>query len=303
MAVNFPHTQSLSTEINRELRGSKETCPLPCPEGMTNRGLVGEAVDFLLRSCLDSKSLDDTKATKGAGAVSRAMLSIEREGVERIQELRPETGELSDTEWRELCSLCLILGRLEQVYRAPVKALGDPRVQALRPCESLDEVIALAFDPEHLEDLQYLGRIAWDDHRDLATARQMHLNPEFALTRALGGADADYIGDGLLLDWKASSPPGIVGRLELWQIIGYALADTDDDYEIRQVGISAVRWRARITWPLMDLLAKLSLGGAAKPVAEGGILEFKPPDLEILREEFASAIEDARKTEQTKRRA
>ena len=61
---------------------------------------------------------------------------------------------------------------------------------------------------------------------------------------------------------RARSPrnttPTIVGTTEIRQLLGYALADTDDEYEIRRVGLSALRWGTHTSWPVAKLLAALS---------------------------------------------
>jgi hypothetical protein len=49
---------------------------------------------------------------------------------------------------------------------------------------------------------------------------------------------------------------------DLWQLAGYALADTDDTYEVRDVGISAMRWRRRWIIGLDELVLRL----AGRPV-------------------------------------
>ena len=83
-------------------------------------------------------------------------------------------------------------------------------------------------------------------------------NPKFAQSIALGGADADVISDGLLLDWKTTKKAGIVGRAEVLQLIGYSLAGSDDRHRISVVGISALRWRSRAVWDAGQLLSELS---------------------------------------------
>ena len=52
-------------------------------------------------------------------------------------------------------------------------------------------------------------------------------------------------------------------RDQLWQLVGYALADTDDEHRIRDVGVSALRWRRRWVCGLEDLLERL----AGRPLA------------------------------------
>ena len=96
------------------------------------------------------------------------------------------------------------------------------------------------------------------DHIDLRTAERLAFGPAFALSGALGGADADVIADGLLLDFKATSTAGTVTRDELWQLVGYALADTHDEHAIQRVGVSALRWRRRWICDLEDLLERLA---------------------------------------------
>lgn len=79
-----------------------------------------------------------------------------------------------------------------------------------------------------------------EDHADLRTER-LRLGPTFALSGALGGADADLIAGTLLLDLKAAATTRIVTRVGLWQLVGYALADTDDTCGLQRVGFSALR--------------------------------------------------------------
>jgi hypothetical protein len=62
----------------------------------------------------------------------------------------------------------------------------------------------------------------------------------------------------MLVDFKATSTTSIVSRAGLWQIAGYALADADDQYGIRRVGIAALRWRGRWTIDLDELLERLA---------------------------------------------
>jgi hypothetical protein len=228
--------------------------------------------------------------------------AIEREAVGRIQKIKPDTRQLSDAEWAELCVLCLVLARFEQPFRIPggmSRGVFEHLVQPLKQCRTLDELIPLTLTEPSIRDLEYLGRTAWEDHQELRRAHPLHLNPKFSLSSALGGADADFIAERTLIDWKATKEPGI-RRRELWQLVGYALADTRDQYELKEVGIRSLRWRSIVTWPLTDLLTELSLGKASKPVALGGILEFKPVELDALRREFAQIVKAARREKRQK---
>src|SRR3954465_10550742 len=96
------------------------------------------------------------------------------------------------------------------------------------------------------------------DNRKLYEADVLHVNPTFTLSGALGGADGDLIADGRLVDFKATKDRSIIGSVDLYQLVGYALADSVDEYGIKAVGISALRWRTSVEWPVEELLERLS---------------------------------------------
>ncbi|WUI03918.1 UvrD-helicase domain-containing protein [Spirillospora sp. NBC_00431] len=81
--------------------------------------------------------------------------------------------------------------------------------------------------------------------------------PLFTGSSDLGGADADYILNGLLLDCKATTRPRRLGREEIYQLAGYLLLDYDDHYGINRVGLYLSRQGALITWNVEDFLHRL----------------------------------------------
>ena len=83
------------------------------------------------------------------------------------------------------------------------------------------------------------------------------LNPKFALSVAIGGADADFILDGCLVDIKSTVNPKI-DIAWLRQVLGYTLLDTDDAYGINSVGILLSRQGVMTRWPLEPLLDNLA---------------------------------------------
>jgi hypothetical protein len=127
-----------------------------------------------------------------------------------------------------------------------------------------------------MSDLDTLGRITLEDHPSIKEASDLHIGPGFVQTHALGGADADLIYDGTLVDLKSTSQATVIGRKEVWQLIGYLLADTDDSYNITRVGFAALRRRRSIFWLAEDLIRELA-GGQTRPVKQ-------------LREEFAALL-------------
>jgi hypothetical protein len=230
---------------------------------------------------------------------------VEREAVSAIRKLRPSTRELTGGEWSQLCRGCLALARLEQLFRAgPMNtAIFRFVIDPLSRCTGLDDFLSRSVNQQTLQDLENLGRPAWEDCRRLRNARPLILNPTFELSIPLGGADADLIAGRRLIDWKATSQPGIVGRSELWQLAGYALADTPDRFEIREVAIAALRWRSEITWDLPDFLEALAPGPPATLAVLGpGKVNRARMDIEQLRQGFAEAMPKPRGRRTTRSR-
>jgi hypothetical protein len=111
---------------------------------------------------------------------------------------------------------------------------------------------------------------------NIREANELYIGPGFAQSLPLGGADADLIYDGTLVDLKSTSQARVIGRDEVWQLIGYLLADTDGAYSIARVGFAALRRRRAIFWLAEDLVRELA-GDHTRSV-------------EQLREEFAALL-------------
>lgn len=287
LAEQFPNTRSVVKVANHSLTGKGE-CRFPPPVG-SDLSLVGTAIDYQLRACLRADGLERPVAATGASMLSafpgiggRAMRLFD-ETVSQIGALEPwGLGEMFDEDWRLFSELCLVLARFEQYRRNPQSpAVRDKVLAPLMGYNgtALGLIQALAIEESSIEDLVMLGRAAWSDTRDLQDAEPLYLNPHFRLSVPLGGADADLIYGNTLRDWKSSATPSIVGREALWQLLGYALADSDDAFQIHHVEISALRWEGTVGWSLPQLIAELAPG---------------PPDkLSVLRASFADVVIDA----------
>jgi hypothetical protein len=101
----------------------------------------------------------------------------------------------------------------------------------------------------------------------------------------IGGADADFIVGGLLLDCKATMTPYKLGTAEIYQLAGYLLLDYDDQYGIGRVGLYLSRQGEEITWDVRDFLGKL---GAREP-------------LPALRQRFRDHLRDHQMDEHARR--
>jgi hypothetical protein len=108
---------------------------------------------------------------------------------------------------------------------------------------------------------------------------QWTIGPSFSGS-ALIMADADLIAAGLLMDLKTSARFSLPVT-DLFQVIGYALLDFDDEFGVTEVGLFSARYGYLATWEISSLLDQL----AGKPVSLPGtrrefrdlLLAHQPP--------------------------
>lgn len=273
LAANFGHTPSVCRAANRELRGGseKEPCAVPPVPG-TEHGLVGTAVGYVLAAHLRQDGVEHATAMNGARMVDLAVRSatgvasaIERQAVARVRELGPFDRALIDAEWEELLRLCMLLARFEQVFRVGMPALEYLVPPFVQHHEDLDALTRAVVTEPTLSDLDAVSRATVEDHVHLRDSKALYLGPTFAQSDALGGADADVIADGNLIELKSSGRGGVFGRTEAWQLLGYLFADTDDLYKIERCSVFALRRRRTRTWRAQRLVDALA-GGPSEPV-------------------------------------
>jgi hypothetical protein len=267
LEANFPNTRTIGGRANAVLRGgpSHVPCAVPPVPG-ADRALVGHAVGYVLYAHLREGALGGlSPAAIGAARIAMRVGDLKPRPTDiahavmiRIRELRPWERTLPDDQWRELCGLACVLGRFEQYFRQGLATVPG-MVKRLRDCGGDTGALAAAVaNPATLADLMALSRVVVEDLVHLRNAANLQVEPGFAQSVALGGADADLIYDGTLLDLKSSALPSPVGRRELWQLARYLLADTDDRYKIERVGFAAVRRRHTVFWPAQDYLSVLA---------------------------------------------
>lgn len=240
---------------------------------------VGMALDYRFRLFMECASPESLAAHRGAllletrghhvpgafGELCASLLALVPVGSRT-------DGILADTQERELLRVCYVLALYEQCYRSlpneswPIMRLG-PRAR-------LADLIALCPDAA-LDDLVELSKLASVQARPIFDATEHHLNPTFAGSRLLRGADADVVADRCLFELKCSVKKK-PQRQELWQLLGYVLADLDDLYKIEAVGFYYARQGIVLRWPL----------GAFLEVLAGG-----PVALDKTRAEFADVLE------------
>jgi hypothetical protein len=299
----LPNAKPLSKGWNAQVK------PVPIIRPDTDQhvpGTVGTAFDYRVRYYLALTPLEDLVAATGmrlldAGgrrtpttrAVPDAFLRLygpppvaarpvadligefQQAFPAALAELAPVGRSLADEQEELLCRYCYLLGLFEELYRAGLK-INSP-LFAVHDGATLDDLLALP--PQiWVDDLRALSRLFASHLAELAR-EPLFLNPTFAGSGEIGGADADLISNGCLIDVKTTVDPKFTRTRLLYQLLGYVLLDYDDAYAIRSTGIYLSRQGLLIAWQLDDLLETL--------------LDGKRATLAELRASFREAVQAA----------
>ena len=265
MAEYLPHTGKLHVQY------LKFAAALPHPvQPLEIRSpdwaALGHAVDYRLRLSLESGPGD--AVTHGVHLIGgrealpgapdpEARVAVHEAGRNLLARFRLHlagTGPLDDA---ELSRLCFVAASYETIYRTGRVQRGNMLLKATAKTtlEQLTDAV-----PEYVvEDLARQMALAQEPFAPLralpATAKVC--GPTFAGSADLGGADADFILGGLLLDCKATRHPRALGRDELYQLAGYLLLDYDDRYRVNSLGLYLSRQGGLITWDVDEFLTAL----------------------------------------------
>lgn len=168
---------------------------------------------------------------------------------------KPSRGELE----RSLAKAWYALGLLESVYR---RGLGTAYWLPYT-CSDLTSDYLLGLTPGYVQaDVARLaGALTSKGLRQFPKGPAV-VAPEFVAC----WADADLIVGDLLIDCKTTIRADELRPEWVYQLLGYALLDVADCYQIRSVGIYLARQARLITWTLDEFTSTLS--GAAAPLAQ-----------------------------------
>ena len=187
-----------------------------------------------------------------------------------IVDTQPVSRTLDATSEERLDRACAVLALYEEVYRTkriwPTSPLAKVSMIA-----SAEDVLATIPDSWTDDIAAVCGRLL----SQVPLAGETILNPTFALSRGVGGADADLVLGGCLIDIKSTVNP----RLDLvWllQLLGYTLLDSEDEYHIDSLGILLARQALMTRWSL-DALLDTAAGSSRR-------------SLERMRADFANLV-------------
>lgn len=223
---------------------------------------IGMAFDYRMRYFFEATPAHLLVAYWGALALGKGEVPRSfRELSEAIDDLFGNrvfrAAQLPEAEERLLCRYCFLLGLFEQLYRAGVdSSWGIVRRGRQGGLASIEKLC----QEDYVDDLVNLGRLVISRHADLLLGSRHVLNPTFAASRVVP-MDGDLIVGDRLIDVKAVKEIGYFrdkSRLNVWQLVGYFLADTNDTYGINELGFYLARQGAQMYWKADDLLAILA---------------------------------------------
>ncbi len=274
----FPYTRGPLAACREALRAPL-VADLPAGAHPGAYGQVGTAMDYRIRYHFAVTPPRELVAFRGAllvirpgevplppPAMARAALIREDSTLTRacvagffgaldlaVDKIGPHQRGVDEVEERALSRFCLVLAAFESAFRNS-RAWPPPYFGDARP-DSAPELLALVPD-DWMEDAAALGA-AFADRYPAWRGTAATLNPQFAGSIDIGGADADLITDGCLWEIKTTKVSGAQGE---WfrQLLGYVLLDYEDEHAIDRVGLLLPRQGTRFSWPVSDLIAELS---------------------------------------------
>jgi len=272
LVERFSNTRPVVAEVKAALTGASTIRPderVPWP-------LIGIAIDYRLRGYFEPVSFDGIPEAGAQllwgleGFDFRMEIGTELD--DRARALRSVGRRLERDEEEWLARLCLVLSLFEVVYRSGAE---PPEIATLSPeLVTADQLLAIP-QQSWVSDLCSLSWAFYDSHAELL-GKPTTLHPTFDGSQDVGGADADLVLDGCLLEIKATVNPRL-DPMWLYQLLGYVLLDYSNRLGIDAVGIYFARQRCLIQWPLEELMK--SMAGTDLP-----------PLLE-LRAQFRQAVE------------
>jgi hypothetical protein len=175
-----------------------------------------------------------------------------------------------------LARFCWLLALCTEVYRGGGRTLVTGPLARYRDTGSrpvlAEELLALA-PHTALEEVALLREVLERVLLPVLRTRNgpWRLGPVFAGSDLVGNADGDLCAAGLLLELKTTKGRRAKARDsedwmctlrkdELQQLVGYALLDFDDEYQLDELAIFSVRYEYLVRWQIGYLVAEISDG-------------------------------------------
>ena len=296
MEEHFPRTRQVLRPVNSDLRSVETIRPIGELPWMT----LGTAFDYRARYHFEVTPHEDLVAWTGATNVSDEPIMVQvrdnawagfgalpnvpkipKNTIERfftdlddaLEKLQPCGRGLSRVEEERLNRYCYVLALFEDPGRGKFNS-NSPLFRIKSP--TTEELLSLA-EPSWVDDLCVLGgRFA--EQYGSSPVNYSVMNPVFEGSADVGGADGDLIIDGCLTDLKCTVK-ATIKKEWLYQLLGYALLDYSNTFEIQTGSFYMARQGITISWKLDELIDSLSHGNA--------------PGIQELRRMFRMALQSS----------
>lgn len=274
MRSRFPNTLAFLKIPRKQVRESPIQLRPDIPEGASPYpySAIGMAIDYRIRYYFEVTPNEELIAYRGFRRFDSRRITNFFEKLEGlISSLKPVGNRLSAHQEDDLNRYCFLLALLEDTVR-PAPQHESPLYAS--SYGSTEELLDIA-EPHVLSDMRELSWAFYDNYSHLLS-RPHTLNPTFEGSRDVGGADADLIVDGTLMEMKTSSKSEIKTEA-LLQLLGYVLLDYSDKYGLDAIALYMARQGLYLRWDLEEALR--------------GLCGEHPPTLEDLRAEFKEMLQ------------
>ena len=151
---------------------------------------------------------------------------------------------------------CIVLALFDEVVRAGLSHNSPLSKERFNDAEDLLTVA----ETRWLDDMRHLSWRFYDGFSHLLEFPHI-LNPTFDGSPDVGGADADLIVDGALIDIKTTKNQRIDAYF-IRELLGYTLLDYSDRYHIDSIGLYMSRQGILFKWSLDEVFGDLCPGPA-----------------------------------------
>lgn len=152
-----------------------------------------------------------------------------------------------------IAAASIVLSWYEQAYRS---GAYDPIIKALETGD-LGPGLYRNIPEYEKKDVQVLIDTIDDVWNVFSIREDFVQNPVLPNSRYVGGADGDWIANGVLYDCKTSMKRKPMTMMHLKQVITYALLDWDNTLELSGLGWYYSRQKAIIEFPIAKLISDL----------------------------------------------
>jgi hypothetical protein len=285
MAARLPGTSAVRRGYRGAVPVRRVQRPVVGGHVIVRWDLLGTAVDFRLKCAFAQPQVPPT-ALRGVDLTSGAYgtwvhglgLGLARAYLEHVRRFEPHARDrplaLVGPQEDRLSRLCFALAWFERIGR---DGPGEPPWwDSVAPDADVESLLAAvpAYVTRDLLVQVRLAERALSTLRESSSPRGCVAAPTFAGSGDVGGADADLVVDGRLVEVKSLTRPGSLSERTIRQLAGYVLLDYDDVYALREVCLYQARIGWLVSWSVSEFF---SLLGARDSLAR-------------LRSEFAEIL-------------